>query len=78
MFGENFLKIFSSWMSAEWAARPSQPIQPTSTTKMTHFATVNFSLIMLFIQNIEVPMNPFCASGNCNVLLLSTTQPYYF
>jgi hypothetical protein len=30
-------------MSAEWAARPSQPIQPTSTNQKTLFAPVNLS-----------------------------------
>jgi hypothetical protein len=32
-------------MSAEWAARPSQPIQPTSTIQKTLFPTVNISLL---------------------------------
>jgi hypothetical protein len=41
-------------MSAEWAARPSQPIEPTSTNQKAHFAPVNLSL-MHFIQNIKVP-----------------------
>jgi hypothetical protein len=47
-------------MSAEWAAHPSQPIQPTSTNQKTLFAPVNLSL-MHFIKNIQVQMNPFCA-----------------
>jgi hypothetical protein len=45
------------WMSAEWAARLSQPIQPTSTNQKTLFATVNPSM-MHFTQEIKVPMNP--------------------
>jgi hypothetical protein len=32
-------------MSAEWAVRDEQPIQPTSTNQMTLFATVNLSLL---------------------------------
>jgi hypothetical protein len=47
-------------MSAEWAAHPLQPIQPTFTNKKTLFATVNLSL-MHFRRNIQVPMNPFRA-----------------
>jgi hypothetical protein len=39
-------------MLAEWAARPSQPIQPTSTNQKTLFATVNFSK-QHFIQGIK-------------------------
>jgi hypothetical protein len=57
-------------MSAEWAAHPSQPIQPTSTNQKSLFAKVNLSL-MHFIQNIQVPMNPFCAKNfktNYNVV----------
>ena len=50
------------WVSAEWAARPSQPIRPTSTNQKTHFAIVNFSL-MHFTLEIQVPMNPFCAKN---------------
>jgi hypothetical protein len=46
-------------MSAEWAAHPPKPIQPTSTNQKTIFAPVNLSL-MHFIQNIHIPMNPFC------------------
>jgi hypothetical protein len=47
-------------MSAEWAARDEQPILPTSTNQKTRFAPVNLSL-MHFIQNFQIPMNPFCA-----------------
>jgi hypothetical protein len=49
-------------MSAEWAARPSRPIQPTSKNQKTLFAPVNLSL-MHFIQNIQIPMNPLCAKN---------------
>ena len=49
-------------MSAEWAARPSQPIQPTSTNQKTLFSPVNLSL-MHFNKNIQIPMNPFCAKN---------------
>jgi hypothetical protein len=49
-------------MSAEWAARPLQPIQLTSNNQKTLFAPVNLSL-MQFIQYIKVPMNPFCAKN---------------
>jgi hypothetical protein len=47
-------------MSAEWAVRNEQPILPTSINQKTIFAPVNLSL-MHFTQNIEIPMNPFCA-----------------
>ena len=47
-------------MLAEWAARPSQPIQPTSTNQKTLFATANLSL-MHYTEDIQIPMNPFCA-----------------
>jgi hypothetical protein len=56
-------------MTAEWAACPSQPIQPISTNQKTLFATVNLSL-MHFIQNVQIPMNLFCVKifkTNCNV-----------
>jgi hypothetical protein len=49
-------------MSAEWAARTSQPIQPTSTNQTTLFAPENLSL-MHFTHNIQVPLNPFCAKN---------------
>jgi hypothetical protein len=39
-------------MSAEWAARPSQPIQPTSTNQKILFATVNLSELQ-FTQDIK-------------------------
>jgi hypothetical protein len=42
--------------------RPSQPIQLTSTNQKTLFPTVNFSL-MHFNENIQFPMNPFCAKN---------------
>jgi hypothetical protein len=45
-------------MSAEWAARPSQPIQPTSTNRKTLFATVNHSLLH-FTLDIKAQMNTF-------------------
>jgi hypothetical protein len=45
-------------MSAEWAARPSQPIQPTSTNQKALFATVNLLILVLhFIQDNEVQIN---------------------
>jgi hypothetical protein len=47
-------------MSAEWAARPSQPIHLTSTNQKTLFAAFILSL-MDFHQYIQVPMNPFWA-----------------
>jgi hypothetical protein len=52
-------------MSAEWAARRSQPIQITSTNEKTLFASGNLSL-MHFIQNIQVPINHFCAKQKYN------------
>jgi hypothetical protein len=45
-------------MSAEWAARPSQAIQPTSTNQMTSFATVNLSLLH-FTHDIKAQINTF-------------------
>jgi hypothetical protein len=45
-------------MSAEWAARPSQPIQPTSTNQKTHFTPVNLSL-MHFTKDIPSSNEPF-------------------
>jgi hypothetical protein len=48
-------------MLAEWAARPSQPIQLTSTNQKTLFAPVNLSLTC-FTKYIKVPMNPVCAN----------------
>jgi hypothetical protein len=55
-------------MLAEWAAHPSQPIQPTSTNQKALFAPVN---LMHFIENIKISMNPFCVKKlktNFNVL----------
>jgi hypothetical protein len=37
---------------AEWAADPSQPIQPTSTSQKILFATMNLSQLH-FTQNIK-------------------------
>jgi hypothetical protein len=39
-------------MSAEWAAHPLQPIQPTSTNQKTLFTTVNLSALH-FTQDIK-------------------------
>jgi hypothetical protein len=47
---------FDWWMLAEWDARPSQPIQPTSTNQKQVFATVNLSQLH-FTQDIKARIN---------------------
>jgi hypothetical protein len=56
-------------MSAEWTARPSQPIQPTSTNQNTLVASD--PLTDAFHPKFQIPMNPFCAKNlktNYNVM----------
>jgi hypothetical protein len=45
-------------MLTEWAARPLQPIQPTSTNQKILFATVNL-LLLHITHDIKAQINTF-------------------